>query len=198
MNEHMAKCLVRTAPGIIFAAGLVAPLLTQQSLLRHAALGAIACAALFTALVLIGMAGSRIPQNARSSFAVLLTGGLVAIGAIAAAPFFKTPRLPVETVAPLLFVALQIALHTEAYAVKKMIQPVLLDTLGIGIGFTALLVVCGLVRDLPVETFAAAMAVVIPCKPAAFLQSPAGILLIVALVPLCGRMIHSLTRRKKS
>jgi Na+-translocating ferredoxin:NAD+ oxidoreductase RnfE subunit len=181
MNENMAKSLFRTVPGILLGSGLIAPLCSNQPLSGHLVLGAIATLSLFIMMLVIAIFGERIPHNGRAAFAALLTGGTVSLAAIAITPFFRQNRLPVETIAPLLIVAALLALYTEAYAVKKRIQPVLLDTVGIGLSFIVLLCLCGGVRDLAVNHFVGKKMIIPGMEPVAYFGTPSGIFLIVAL-----------------
>jgi Na+-translocating ferredoxin:NAD+ oxidoreductase RnfE subunit len=181
MNENMAKSLFRTAPGILLGSGLIAPLCSNQPLSGHLALGGVATLSFLFMMLVIAIFGERIPHNGRAAFAALLTGGTVSIAAIVISPFFRENRLPVETMAPLLLVAALLALYTEAYAVKKRIQPVLLDTAGIGLGFITLLCLCGGVRDLAANHFGGNKMIIPGMEPVAYFETPSGIFLIVAL-----------------
>jgi Na+-translocating ferredoxin:NAD+ oxidoreductase RnfE subunit len=181
MNENMAKSLFRTAPGILLGSGLIAPLCSNLPLTGHLVLGGIAALSLLFMMLVIAIFGERIPHNGRTAFAVLLTGGTVSIAAIAIAPFFRGNRLPVETLAPLLLVAALLSLCTEAYAVKKRIQPVLFDTVGIGVSFIALLCLCGGIRDLAANHFIGKKPIIPGMEPVAYFSTPSGIFLLVAL-----------------
>jgi Na+-translocating ferredoxin:NAD+ oxidoreductase RnfE subunit len=181
MNENMAKSLFRTAPGILLGSGLIAPLCSNQSLFGHLVLGGIATVSLFIMILVIALFGERIPHNGRAAFSALLTGGTVSIAAIAIAPFFRGNRLPVETLAPILLVAALLSLYTEAYAVKKRIQPVLFDTAGIGSSFTALLCLCGIIRDLAGNHGIGKKSIIPGMEPVAYFSTPSGIFLLVAL-----------------
>jgi Na+-translocating ferredoxin:NAD+ oxidoreductase RnfE subunit len=178
-SENMTKSLFRTVPVIIIGIGLIAPLLAHLSFLRSTAVGGIAVVSLLIITSIIALFGARIPHNARTSLAVILTSGIITLAFLAVMPFHKGHRLPLETLAPLLITVALISLHTEAYNVKKRMQPILFDASGIGLSFTVLLCLCGFVRDALGKGLLGTKTVL---PPVAFFLTPSGIFLIVAVM----------------
>ena len=194
MNENMEKSLFRNAPAVILGSGLITPLSSNQSLSTHMVLGGSALVSILFMFLIIAFFGKRIPYNSRTLFAVLLTGGIVSILSIVITPVFKGTHPPVDTLAPFLLVIALLGLYTEAYAVKKWIQPVLYDTFCIGANYFMLLCLCGILRDFAGNHFAGKSEIIPGMAPVTYFSTPSGTFLIVALMVA---VITLISRNKK-
>jgi Na+-translocating ferredoxin:NAD+ oxidoreductase RnfE subunit len=193
MNENLHKSLFLNSPAVILGLGLVAPLLVLKSPIEHLLLGAVTTGALLAITTVISLFNQQLRHNTRSAVAVLLTGGILSLAATVSGSLRLPARLPVETIAPILLIVSLLALHTEAYAVKKRLQPVLLDAAGTGISFMALLTLCGICRDLLGGTLKGGFQLLSTMSSLRFFLTAPGMFLIAGLAVF---LIALVTRRK--
>ncbi|MBN1129091.1 MAG: hypothetical protein JXA71_08895 [Chitinispirillaceae bacterium] len=179
MNENLNKSIFLTSPAVVLGVGLIAPLMANASPWVHLYLGGAAMASLTLITIVSCLFTNRLPYNSRIPIAIVLSGGTVSAMAVIGSHFFNESRLPVETIVPLLMVVSIMALHTEAYDVKKPLQPALIDAFGIGILFLSLLILCGLIRDLALRLL---IAKGVTGSMAGFFHTLPGIFLVVCLV----------------
>jgi Na+-translocating ferredoxin:NAD+ oxidoreductase subunit E len=143
MRDELKKSLLLTMPVPLVGIGIIAPLFAGGTIRLNALLGLVALASLMVTNILLAIAGWKVPANARCGIAIVIAGGVLTLAKTSVAAFLPLWNVPVEALAPLLFLSAVAAADTGAYAQKKRLVPVFLDGAGIGLAFTAVLCAAG-------------------------------------------------------
>jgi electron transport complex protein RnfE len=193
MNEDLKKSLIVTVPLLVLGLGLIAPAVANLPLVTNIYLGICATVTLILAGYVIALFSLRIPINARIGMAMLSAGGILTMVKIAADRLLA-PGLPLGTLVPLAIIASVLAADGEAYAVKKKFLSVTFDGFGIGVGFTVLLVVVSIIRDVAGKNLFAGKTIM-HLEPIAFFATTPGVLVVTAAAALCIGLVTA--KRKK-
>jgi Na+-translocating ferredoxin:NAD+ oxidoreductase subunit E len=150
MNEDLKKSLFLNSPmrTLIFGVGIIAPLYAGLPLQAGVMLGILAILLLTVSTIILSSLRSVVPKNGRIGSVIILTGGLLTMAKIALAAVPLAVPLPVETLAPLLLIVAVLASVTDSYDVKKKFLPAFFDGAALGLSFSLLLCLSGVLRDL--------------------------------------------------
>jgi electron transport complex protein RnfE len=147
-NNHFLRGLWANNPGLVQLLGLCPLLAVTTTLVNGLGLGLATVAVLCSTNALVAATRSLVHHDLRLPVYVLLIAGFVsAIDLIARAWFFEL-HLSLGLFIPLIVTNCVILGRAEAFASRQSVAKALADALGNGLGFAAVLIVLGALREL--------------------------------------------------
>ena len=146
--ERLYNGLIKENPVLVLMLGMCPTLAVTTSAVNGFGMGVSTMAVLIVSNLLISLLRKAIPDQVRLPAYIVVVASLVTVVELLTQAFFHDLYAALGIYIPLIVVNCIILGRAEAYASKNAVAPSVFDGLGMGLGFTAALVVIGLVREL--------------------------------------------------
>jgi electron transport complex protein RnfE len=140
--------LWKNNPGIVQLLGLCPLLAVSNTVVNALGLGLATILTLVASNGLISLLRNQIPDEARLPVFVMIIASIVTIIELSMNAWFHELYLILGIFIPLIVTNCSIIGRAEAFAARNSVGPALLDGLMMGLGFTAVLIVLGGMREL--------------------------------------------------
>lgn len=140
--------LWKNNPGIVQLLGLCPLLAVSNTVINALGLGLATILTLVASNGLISLLRNQIPDEARLPVFVMIIASIVTIIELSMNAWFHELYLILGIFIPLIVTNCSIIGRAEAFAARNSVGPALLDGLMMGLGFTAVLIVLGGMREL--------------------------------------------------
>lgn len=135
-------------PGLVQLLGLCPLLAVTNTVINGLGLGLATILTLVASNGIISMLRNQIPDEARLPVFVMIIASIVTIIELSMNAWFHELYLILGIFIPLIVTNCAIIGRAEAFAARNSVGPALLDGLMMGLGFTAVLVLLGAMREL--------------------------------------------------
>lgn len=146
--ERLYNGLIKENPVLVLMLGMCPTLAVTTSAINGFGMGVSTLAVLIVSNLLISLLRKVIPDEVRLPAFIVIVASLVTVVELLTQAFFNDLYAALGIYIPLIVVNCIILGRAEAYASKNTPLPSLFDGLGMGLGFTAALVIIGLFREL--------------------------------------------------
>jgi electron transport complex protein RnfE len=140
--------LWKNNPGIVQLLGLCPLLAVSNTVVNALGLGLATILTLVASNGLISLLRNQIPDEARLPVFVMIIASIVTIIELSMNAWFHELYLILGIFIPLIVTNCSIIGRAEAFAARNSVGPALLDGLMMGLGFTAVLILLGAMREL--------------------------------------------------
>lgn len=140
--------LWKNNPGIVQLLGLCPLLAVSNTVINALGLGLATILTLVASNGIISLLRNQIPDEARLPVFVMIIASIVTIIELSMNAWFHELYLILGIFIPLIVTNCSIIGRAEAFAARNSVGPALLDGLMMGLGFTAVLIVLGGMREL--------------------------------------------------
>ena len=147
-NQIIKEGLWKNNPALVQLLGLCPLLAVTNTLINGLGLGLATILTLVRSNGIISMLRHQIPDEARLPVFVLIIASIVTAIELSMNAWFHELYLILGIFIPLIVTNCSIIARAEAFAARNPVTPSLLDGLMMGIGFTAVLVLLGGMREL--------------------------------------------------
>jgi electron transport complex protein RnfE len=140
--------LWKNNPGIVQLLGLCPLLAVSNTVVNALGLGLATILTLVASNGIISLLRNQIPDEARLPVFVMIIASIVTIIELSMNAWFHELYLILGIFIPLIVTNCSIIGRAEAFAARNSVGPALLDGLMMGLGFTAVLILLGAMREL--------------------------------------------------
>ncbi|WP_292754334.1 electron transport complex subunit E, partial [Methylophaga sp. UBA4502] len=147
-NQIIKEGLWKNNPALVQLLGLCPLLAVTNTVINGLGLGLATILTLVASNGIISMLRHQIPDEARLPVFVLIIASIVTAIELSMNAWFHELYLILGIFIPLIVTNCSIIARAEAFAARNPVTPSLLDGLMMGIGFTAVLVLLGGMREL--------------------------------------------------
>lgn len=148
LSREFTKGIIRENPVLCLVLGTCPTLAVTTSAVNAIGMGVAATLVLLCSNVVISLLRRVIPDGVRIPAYITLIAGFVTIVQMLVKAFFPTIDEALGIFLPLIVVNCIILGRAEMYASKNPVLPSALDALGMGVGFTAAMLLMGIIREL--------------------------------------------------
>jgi len=148
LSYEFKKGLWQDLPPFRLVLGLCPALAVTNSGMNGLAMGLATSFVLITSSLLISLIRKTIASEVRIPAYIVIIAFLVTVADLFLAAFFPPVSKALGPYVPLIVVNCIILGRAESFAQKNPLLPTLMDTLGIGLGFTMSLTVMGVIREI--------------------------------------------------
>jgi len=147
-KQIIQEGLWKNNPALVQLLGLCPLLAVTNTVINGLGLGLATILTLVASNGLISLLRNQIPDEARLPVFVMIIASIVTIIELSMNAWFHELYLILGIFIPLIVTNCSIIARAEAFAARNTVGPSLLDGLMMGLGFTAVLVVLGAMREL--------------------------------------------------
>ena len=148
LSREFTKGIIRENPVLCLVLGTCPTLAVTTSAVNAIGMGVAATLVLLCSNVVISLLRRVIPDGVRIPAYITLIAGFVTIVQMLVKAFFPAIDEALGIFLPLIVVNCIILGRAEMYASKNPVLPSALDALGMGVGFTAAMLLMGIIREL--------------------------------------------------
>ena len=146
--ERLYNGIIKENPTFVLILGMCPTLAVTSSLVNGAGMGLSTMAVLVLSNMVISMLRNIIPNGVRVPAFIVIVASFVTILQFLLEAYLPSLNSALGIYIPLIVVNCIILGRAEAFASKNPVIPSILDGVGMGIGFTAALLVMGCIREL--------------------------------------------------
>ena len=194
--ERLYNGIIKENPTFVLILGMCPTLAVTSSLVNGAGMGLSTMAVLVLSNMVISMLRNIIPNGVRVPAFIVIVASFVTILQFLLEAYLPSLNSALGIYIPLIVVNCIILGRAEAFASKNPVIPSVLDGLGMGIGFTAALLVMGCIRELlgSGTIFGAPVTISFMDPIIIFILAPGGFFVYGILVAI----VNKLTKGKKA
>ncbi len=148
LTHEFTKGIVKENPVLCLVLGTCPTLAVTTSAVNAIGMGVAATLVLLCSNVVISLLRRVIPDGVRIPAYITLIAGFVTVVQMLVKAFFPAIDEALGIFLPLIVVNCIILGRAEMYASKNPVLPSALDALGMGVGFTAAMLLMGIIREL--------------------------------------------------
>ena len=148
LSHEFTKGIIKENPVLCLVLGTCPTLAVTTSAINALGMGAAATLVLLCSNVVISLLRRVIPDGVRIPAYITLIAGFVTIVQMLVKAFFPAIDQALGIFLPLIVVNCIILGRAEMFASKNSVLPSALDALGMGVGFTAAMLLMGIIREL--------------------------------------------------
>jgi electron transport complex protein RnfE len=148
MLSHFSKGLIKNNPVFVQVLGMCPTLAVTTSVVNGLAMGAATTFVVIFSAAIASMINSIVPNQVRIPVYAVIIATFVTIADLVLKAFFPPLSAALGPYVPLIVVNCMIMGRIEAFATRNPLGPSLADSLGMGAGFTAALMLLGGVREI--------------------------------------------------
>ncbi|MDE6589528.1 MAG: electron transport complex subunit E [Oscillospiraceae bacterium] len=145
--ERIYNGLIKENPALVLMLGMCPTLAVTTSATNGFGMGVSTMAVLIVSNLIISLLRKLIPDEVRLPAYIVIVASLVTVVELLTQAYFQGLYQSLGIYIPLIVVNCIILGRAEAYASKNPPLPSAFDGIGMGLGFTAALVVVGLIRE---------------------------------------------------
>ena len=144
----LTKGIIKENPNLVLLLGTCPTLATTSSAFNGMGMGIAATAVLICSNIVISLLAKIIPDKVRIPCYIVVIAGFVTLVQFIVQAFAEPLYNSLGVFLPLIVVNCIILGRAEMFANKHRVLPSILDGLGMGVGFTATLLLMGIIREL--------------------------------------------------
>jgi electron transport complex protein RnfE len=148
MLSHFSKGLIKNNPVFVQVLGMCPTLAVTTSVVNGLAMGAATTFVVIFSAAIASVINSIVPNQVRIPVYAVIIATFVTIADLVLKAFFPPLSAALGPYVPLIVVNCMIMGRIEAFATRNPLGPSLADSLGMGAGFTAALMLLGGVREI--------------------------------------------------
>ncbi len=148
LTREFTKGIIKENPVLCLVLGTCPTLAVTTSAVNAIGMGVAATLVLLCSNVVISLLRRVIPDGVRIPAYITLIAGFVTVVQMLVKAFFPAIDEALGIFLPLIVVNCIILGRAEMYASKNPVLPSALDALGMGVGFTAAMLLMGIIREL--------------------------------------------------